>query len=154
PPPEEIPDLQRKIRKVLFGSGSWELRERLALARSALEGGEPTDGLPGARVDEDGDHPNALGLPAFEQPWDLGVADETGGQNRAGPQQHGHGRPVERRFDLRPPIVASGDLPVLPDGQHVLQLEDLQVADNPLFPVLILMAVADEDRGAVRPGAR
>src|SRR5215831_12641564 len=53
PPPrfrggEEIPDLQRQIREVLFPLRLPELRERSAVPRPAFDLGEPLDRLPGA----------------------------------------------------------------------------------------------------------
>ena len=52
---------------------------------------------------------------------------------------------LDRLLDLGSPILARGNPAVVPYVERALLLEDAQVGDQTIFPVLVLVAVADED---------
>ena len=76
---------------------------------------------------------------------DLRPLDEPGGQEVLRYEQQGHGRAVHGALDLGEPGVSLGDPAVVPDVE--IGFQDLQVPDDTVFPILVLMAVAQEDRG-------
>jgi hypothetical protein len=61
---------------------------------------------------------------------------------------------VHGLLDLGEPVVSAEDLTIVPDLEHTLRLEDLQVLDDVVLPRLVLVAIGNEDRGAVPGGGR
>lgn len=71
---------------------------------------------------------------------------ETGVEEFRGDQQQGQVAAHDGLFDLRQPVVATGDAAVVPALQPLIG-EHPEVLDHTILPRLVLVAVADEDLG-------
>jgi hypothetical protein len=87
---------------------------------------------------------------ALEEAGDLGLLNEAGGQEVGRDEQHGNLGALDGRRDLGAPVITSGDVAVVPDLERAFRLQNAQVLDELDLPVLVLMAVADEDRRAAQ----
>jgi len=65
------------------------------------------------------------------------------------PRHQQHGDPGARHgaLDLGVPVASGRDPAVVPHREPPLRLEDGQVLDEPVFPPLVPVGVADEDSG-------
>jgi hypothetical protein len=77
--------------------------------------------------------------------WNLFVADELRFQGVGRHQEDGHMGGVHGVPDLLEPFVARPEVPVVPDLEEALFFEDAEMGDEAVLPVLVLVAVADED---------
>ncbi len=124
---------------------SLEIRQRFAVLGTSLEPGEPRKRVPDAGLYDHREEGHPFLLAAVQQMGDLLVADEFRFQGGGGDQEDGHPGGIHRALDLLEPFVARADVPVVPGLKEALYFEDAEVFEEAVFPVLVLVAVGDED---------
>jgi hypothetical protein len=107
--------------------------------------GTQGDSAPRAEADNERGVPEPILSAALEEVGNFRTADQGVGRD----QQHGSPGVLQHPLDLGTPAVARGDLPVVPEHEGALQLQDAQLADELVLQGLVLMAVGDK-----RPAAR
>jgi hypothetical protein len=96
-------------------------------------------------MDHDGNETHALFRTALEEMGDLGVADETRGEEVARDQEDRDMGRIHCSADLGFPGVSGTDAAVVPYIDQSFLSEDREVAGETILPSLIHVAIAKED---------
>lgn len=136
-------DFLGDLRELLVSLIPLEAEERPPVLRASLNPPEPFHLIPGAGLDDHRDDRQLFGNPPFQETGDLFAQDEWRSQEMLRNEEDGHTGVRHGLLDFREPARPRSDATVVPG----VDLQYAQVRREEILPPLVLVAVAQEDRG-------